>query len=236
MPCLVVDNYTAAVVKFGQVLHLLHSLLSHLLVKVLASLVVQIDASGLFECSLKVLFHEQFHSLLAVLHTSRGIDARPYLKDDVIHRQLAVSQSAHLDNGLQANAGVRVQTPQPMISQHTVFAHHRHNVRRNAHGAKVEQGRKFVKLYAIAGSKRLHEFEAHATPRKVRVGIVVVGALGVEYGHRARQLGVGHMVVANDKVDAQALGISYLVNSLDATVEHHNQPHPRLGGKVDAFL
>lgn len=89
---------------------------------------------------------------------------------------------------------------------------------------------------AIAGSKGLHEFEAHATPRKVCVGIVVVGALGVEYGHRARQLGVGHMVVANDKVDAQALGISYLVNSLDATVEHHNQPHPRLGGKVDAFL
>ena len=43
------------------------------------------------------------------------------------------------------------------------------------------------------------------------------------------------MVVADDEVDTLALGVGYLVDRLDATVQHDDQLYPILGGIVDAL-
>lgn len=55
-------------------------------------------------------------------------------------------------------------------------------------------------------------------PDRWAVRIGVVEPLGIENGYGGWQYGVGHMVVADDKVDAFLLGIRYFFYRLDAAV------------------
>ena len=236
VPVFVVDDDAAAFVEVGQATHLLHGLLGGLLVEVLACFVVEVDLPGSLECCGEVALHEEFDGFLTVLHAARGVDARPYLEDDVVHREFAVAQSAHLDNGAEPDAGVGVEATQAVVGQHAVFTHHGHNVAGDAHHAEVEQGLQFVELNAVALREGLHELEAHAASREVGVGVTVVAALGVENGHCGRQGSVGHVVVANDEVDAALFGIGHLVDGLDAAVEHDDEFHATLGRIVNAFV
>ena len=50
-----------------------------------------------------------------------------------------------------------------------------------------------------------------------------VFTLRIQDGHGRRQYLVGHMMIADDEVYAEFLGICYLFYGLDATVEHYNQ-------------
>ena len=70
-----------------------------------------------------------------------------------------------------------------MIGEYAVFARNGHDVGGDTHHAEVEQGHEPSLRYAVALGEGLHQLEAHAAAREVGVGIAVVGALGVEYGH-----------------------------------------------------
>ena len=83
--------------------------------------------------------------------------------------------------------------------------------------------------------KCLHELEAHAAARQVLVRISVVKPLGVQYGHGRRQHLVGHVVVADDEVDALLAGIGDFLYRLDAAIQHDDQLHARLGGIVHSL-
>ena len=82
----------------------------------------------------------------------------------------------------------------------------------------------------------MHKLEAYAASTQVFEGIGVVLTLGVEDGHGIGQLLVGHMMVADDEVDALLFGIGYLVDGFDATVEDDNELHALLLGIVYTFL
>ena len=179
---------------------------------------------------------QQVHGFLAVLDASRSVDARPYLEDDVADGQFLVCQSADVDDGLQPDAGVAVELLQAMVGQDAVLAHDGHNVRGDAHSHQVEQGDEVVELDAVAQREGLHELEAHAAARQVLVGIRVVLALGVQDGHGGRQYLVGHVVVADDEVDAFLPGIRNLLYGLDAAVQHDDELYARLHGVVHSFV
>ena len=183
VPLFVVDHHGAAVVEPRKVAHEFHCLLRHLPVEVLARLVVEVDALCLLHGLGEVVFHQQRHGLAAALHTPRGVDARADFEDDIVHRQLAVAQPAHLYNGAKPRAGVGVQAAQAVIGEYAVFARNGHDVGGDAHHAEVEQGHEPSLRDAVALGEGLHQLEAHAAAREVGVGIAVVGALGVEYGH-----------------------------------------------------
>ena len=68
------------------------------------------------------------------------------------------------------------------------------------------------------------------------VRVVVVGALWIQYGNGGRQHCIGHMMVADDEVDTQILGVSNFLNSLDATVQYDDEFHARFVGEVHTFL
>ena len=123
-----------------------------------------------------------------------------------------------------------------MIGQYTILAHHRHDIRGDAHSAEVEQRGELVELYAIAHSEGLHKLEPYATPRKVGVGVMIVAPLGIKNGHSTRQLIVGHMVIADNEIDTLTFSISYLLYSLNTTVEHDNKSYASLRSKIDTFL
>ena len=192
--------------------------------------------AGLVHGAVEVLLHEQVHALLAILHTARGIDSRPYLEDDVAHGNLPAAEPADVDDGLQAHAGVLVELLESVVGQDTVLVDDGHEVSGNAHGAEVEEGDESREGNAIVLGKGLHELEAHATAAEMLEGVGVVLPLGVEDSHGIGQLVIGVVVVADDEVDAKALGIVYHLVGLDATVEDDDELHTRLMGKVYPLL
>ncbi len=82
----------------------------------------------------------------------------------------------------------------------------------------------------------LHELEAHTAARQVVERIGAVFALGIEHSHGRGQLHVGEMVVADDGVDAQFLGVFDFLHGLDAAVERNQQGAAMFLGRVDAFV
>ena len=196
-----------------------------MLVDVLALLVVFIDMLGLAQSLVDVFLHEQVHAFLTVLHTSGGVDTWSNLEDDVAHGDVAAAESTDVDDGFQTHTGILIENLQAMEGEDTVLIDHRHHVGGNAHGTEVQQRNQPREGNAIVLGKSLHEFEAHPATTKLFERIRVVGALGVEDGHSGRHLLIGHMVVADDEVDTQRLGIGDLLDSLYAAVKNDHQFH-----------
>src|SRR5574344_363781 len=171
------------------------------------------------------MLHQKIHRLLAVLDASAGIDARAYLKDDVAHGEIFSCQSTHFHHSLHTCAGIIVELLEPMISQDSIFAHDRHYVAGYADGTKVEQRNERAERNAVANGKCLHELEAYATTREVKIRVGVVHTFSIENCHSGGKCFVRNMVVANDKVYAFILGILNLFYSLDATVKHNHEFH-----------
>ena len=109
---------------------------------------------------------------------------------------------------------------------------HRHYVGGYAHGHKVKHGIQFGLANAIALGKSLHELEAHTASRQVRAGIGAVLKLGVEYGNRIGELVVGHMMVADDEINTERLGITYFLDGFDAAIKDDYEFYALGGGVV----
>ena len=123
-----------------------------------------------------------------------------------------------------------------MEGKDTVLLRHRHDVGGDAHRTKVEQGNEAREGDAVVLGKGLHQLESHSATTEVLERIGVVLALGIEDGHGIRHHVVGHVMVADNKINTYALGISNLLDGLDATVEDDNQFHTRLFGIFQSFL
>ena len=122
-----------------------------------------------------------------------------------------------------------------MVCQDAILAHDGDDVGCDGHGTEVEQFMESVELNAIVGGKSLHKFESHTAARKMRVGISVVATFGVENRHCRREYFVGHVVIADDEVDAEFFGIGYLINGFDAAVEHNDESHAHFCRKFHSF-
>ena len=191
---------------------------------------------GCFQGTTEVALHQQVHALLAVVHASRRVYARSDLEDDVAHGDLTSAQRTDVDDGFQTDARVLIQDLQSVERQYAVLVNHRHDVGSDAHGTQVEQRDEPRERYAVVLGKSLHKLEAHPTAAEVLERIAVVGTLGVEHRHSWRQRLVGHMMVTDNEVDAQTLGIGHLFNGLDATVENDDQLYSVFVGIVYSFL
>ena len=109
--------------------------------------------------------------------------------------------------------------------KNAVLAHNGYKVRGDTHCNKVKESIQLLGRYTVVNCKRLHELEAHATTRKMRIRVGRIGSLRIEHRNGTGQFLIGHMVVAHNEIYAQRLGIGNLVNGLDATVEHYNKFH-----------
>ena len=63
-----------------------------------------------------------------------------------------------------------------------------------------------------------------------------VHPFGIQHGDRIRQCVVRHMMVADDKIDSQLLGIFDLFDGFDTAVERDHQRDSVFPGVVDPFI
>ena len=122
-----------------------------------------------------------------------------------------------------------------MEGQDAVLTRDGDDVRGDADGHKLEQPLECAEGDVVALRKGLHELEAHAAAAEMGVGILGVGAFGIEHGHGGGQLVVGHVVVADDEVHAALVGVGHLVDGFDAAVERDDECDATADGVVDAL-
>ena len=235
MPVFVVQHDRTAVGQSFQFGNDLIGLFGHCFVEVLTGFVILVDLPGLFQSEREILFRQQVYRFLTVLNTSRCVDARAYLEYYIADGNFFFRQSAHVDDGFQSYARIAVELFQTVIGKYAVLSHNRYDVRSDADRNQVQQGNQVMKLDTVADGKRLHEFKAYPATRKVFVGISIVFALGVQYGYGRGQYLIGHVVVADDEVDAFFFGVCDFVYGLDAAIQYDNQSHTGFGGVVHTF-
>ena len=169
---------------------------------------------------------------------------------------LATVDVAIFEDGFDAGAGLGVEDAEAEEGQHAVLAHDGHDVGGDADGYQVEVLQELelqlflplltvlVELLGEVAEAHAHallevgldNLEADAAAREFLVGIGAVDLLGVEDGYGFWHLVAGQVVVADDEVDAELLGIVDHLHGLDATVEGDDQLDIRLAGVVDTLL
>ena len=127
---------------------------------------------------------------------TRCVDTWSDFEHDIADGDLLFGESAYIDDGFHADAGVAVQLLQTVIGENTVFAHDRDDVRRNAHRYEVEQWNQMMKFNTIVDSKCLHKLKTDSATGKVGVWISVVQAFGIQDCDGRGEDIVRHMMVA----------------------------------------
>ena len=110
-----------------------------------------------------------------------------------------------------------------MKGKYSVFADDGNQIGCNADRHKIEQRIELVGRNAVVHCKSLHELEAYATTREMRTGLGGVGTLGIQYGYGTREFLIGHMMVADNEVDTQRLGIGNLLNGFYSAIENDDK-------------
>ena len=237
VPIFVVNhNRLFASHNFATVFKNLACFLGDLLVEFFSVFVVLVDVFAFFNCVSHILGDKQVNSFATALHATRGIDARTDFENHIANGDFFVRKPADANDAAQTNVWVRIDSLKTKICHHTVFAHNWHYVGSNAHCHQVEKAFEVVKVCdSVADGEGMHKFVANATARKILERIGIAFELRVENGNSVGQHIVGHMVVADDEVDAFFLGILNLFDCLDSAIEHNNQLHSDFGSVVDTF-
>jgi len=236
VPVLIENHDRSSFRQVGQVIHDFIGLFCHVLVEVLTRFVVAVDAVALFQCRSKILFNQQVDRFLSVLYSSRSIDAGTYLEYDVAHRNFFFSQSAYINNGFQSDAGVGIELTQSVIGQNTVFTHNRYNVGCDADRYQIEQGGKLMKLDAVVLGKGLHKLESYSAARQVFVWIRRIRTLGIQNGGSRRKYLIGHMMVADNEIDAFFFGVTDFFYRFNTTVQYDDQFYSGRVSIVDSLF
>ena len=236
LPSLVIEHDAGVVLLALQSRYDAVGFLGHLLVDVLALFVVFIDMFRHADGGREVSLHQEVNAELTILHTSRCVDARTYLEDDVAHRDLSSIESADVDDGAQAHARIGVELLQAMEGKDAVLVGHRHDVGSDAYGTEVEQWNESGERNVVVLGESLHELESHAASTEMLEWEGVVGSLRVEDSHSRWHHLVRNVVITDDEVYAKTLGIFYLLDGLDATVKDDDKFDTRLVRKVDSLL
>ena len=123
-----------------------------------------------------------------------------------------------------------------MESQNPVLISHWHDISGNSHCHEVEQGNQIRERDTVILGKGLHEFESHATSTEMLEGEGIIFPFGIQNSHCRRHHLVGHVVVADNKINTSTLGIGYFIDSLNSAIEDDNQFNTCLVSKVNSFL
>ena len=97
------------------------------------------------------------------------------------------------------------------------------NVTCNTHCHKIQEVKGTVFVQSCLQGDGLCQFETDATNRSGIYRDSCNWLMRIEDGHRSRQFIAGKVVVADDHVNALAIGIGYLFHCLDTTIQCNDE-------------
>jgi len=109
VPGLIVEHDALLILDVDMVIDVVEGFIRNFFIQLTTILIVFIDIFALLPRCCHIVGQHQVHSLLAVHHPARGVDARPYFKDDIVDGNLLAVESADLDDTPQAEARVGVE-------------------------------------------------------------------------------------------------------------------------------
>ena len=168
--------------------------------------------------------HQKIRSLGGLAKTTRRVEAGRQTEADAGGGDPGGIHAGFLQHGGKAGPGRAGEHLQPTADQIAVFAHQRHHIRHGAHGHQIRIAAEHGLSIPLAGADQLH---GHAHARQIRVGIAVPGLLAVDHGDGVRQrVGLALVVIGDDHVHADGLGVLGLLQGGDAAVHGDEQTDP----------
>ena len=222
MPGIRGQHQGAALLGRG-LLDLLHGLGIDGLLHALALPVQGAQLPGQTLCLAGIGAQQQVRRHIRRAHTAGGVDAGGQDKADLHGGHGLVGQARLPQQGVQTDEIRPADRCQPPGDDGPVLVGHLHHV---GHGADGGQG-------AVPGQQGLlpalapqgqHQLQRHAAPGQVLEGIAAVKPVGVHHRAGGRQLLLALMVVGDDHVHAQGVGIGHLLHAGDAAVHRYQQP------------
>ena len=175
------------------------------------------DAGGLF----LIFTEQQFEGHSGGVHAARRVDAGSKAVADGLRRHRLARVAARLQKRLQAGAHGILQNGKTLPHQRAVFPGQRHHIRDGAQRRQIAIH--IQQLRRVGALQRGGQLEGHSRTAQILEGAFIIGTLGVHHRHRLGQRVGGKMVVGDDQIDAQLLGISGLLHGGDAVVHRHHQ-------------
>ncbi len=109
------------------------------------------------------------------------------------------------------------------MHQYAIFSRYGDNIGGNTYSHQIEQGFYFRKRKIVSGRECLNQFKSYSATRQFFIRIIGIGSFGIDNGHGTGKLIVGHMMIANDEIDAFLFGIRNLIDGFDAAVKRNNK-------------
>ena len=113
---------------------LLQSFVSGLRIKIPTVLVIRIDILRKAQSGFCIVGDEQPNGFRSALDTSRCIDTRTDLIDEVTDRNGLAFYPRHFHDGLQSHRRLRIDSTQSVESQDAVLSRHRYDIAGDRHG------------------------------------------------------------------------------------------------------
>ncbi len=171
MPFGIVDDNCFPVLLILETLDDGIGFIRNFLVQLATFFIILVNAFALLLDHRTVFGEQQLNGFAPVHHSSRGIDARTDLKDNIADSNLLAAQTADIDDALESETRIAVDLLQSVVCQDAVLTRDRNNVRGYADRRQLQQFFQLGEGEFIVDGKRLHELEPHATPRQMFVGI-----------------------------------------------------------------
>ena len=192
-------------------------------VKIPPVLVIRIDVLRKAQRCLRIIRDQQSDCFRPALDTPGGIDTGTELKHQVIHCYRLAFDSRYPHDSLQTDRREGIDGTQAVESQNPVLSSHRHDIAGNRHSQQRKQLIDLLHIQSAPLGVCLHKLEPYAAAAQFLIGIQAVLALHIQHRHRTRRHFTRRMVVADDKVNSQAVSILHLIHRLNAAIQRYHQ-------------
>ena len=199
-----------------------------------------VDVLGKLLGPLGPVGHQQLDGQLRLAEPAGGIQPRGELEGHVLGREphlaVGVSLGGDLGDGHQrgqAQGGRVGQALQPVVDQHAVLVHQRHDVGHGAQGGQpdgLEQEILHPRGDPLGPAGLLAEgpgqLQGHARAAQAAERIAAAGQPRMDDGRGVGQLRARLVVVGDDQLDAQLAGQGGLLDAGDAAIDGDDQLGP----------
>ena len=178
----------------------------------------------------RIVGQQQLRSQLRLLHASGGIDARRQHEADLRGGDGLSGQTRLAQQRVQPDEVAAVNALEAAAHDRAVFPLHAHHVRHRADRGERAVARKDGLLALVEGE---HQLERHAHAGKVLERVGAVRPVRIDHCRGVGQGLLALVMIRNDQIDAQRIGVGGFLHTGDAAVHGDDQRHAGFRERAD---
>src|SRR5690554_1994642 len=188
-------------------------------VQIFAGIVLHPDVAAHHARQLLIFTDEQLHGIAPRFDATGSIDAWTNLKYNIRNFKFLMLHVGIANDAVQTNTRSRIELFQAIQGHDPVLPTQQGNVGGYAHRHQVEIRIQLRLGIMVVATKGLHKLKTNTATGQFFIRIRTIFSSWIKAGYSRRQNLARRMVIANNKVDAEFLGIGHLIHRLNAAIE-----------------